>query len=245
MRRMSSCVPVIPQGSRYYDIPYLSENELIPTTRKSQVLRETQLLALERPIYASPKDQVAYLNNMARETSTFTLKGKTPTQLREEAFEIEFLERTGNQLFLKWNEGEISEDEFFREVAKERRLLRLELGQTPTEGETTETETETDYRQRTLRKQGATDDELTADLQLQQYTPFLINETELELQRVAQELRTRGGARPGAGRMTREEKRLQLEMIAEGRGKPTKTAIKEGKRAVEDILAEVFSRVEV
>lgn len=237
MRRMSECVPVIPQGSSFYDLPFVSENELLPTSRKSQAIRMAQVSALQNPVHSSLKTQTAYLNNMARET----INNKTTNQVRVDTFEVEFLERIGNQLFTMWNSGEISEDEFFKQVAKERQRLRFELGQTPSESEyllTTETESENLVE---LDPRTISDEETGMGIPV----PELVNETKLELQRVSQELRKRGGARPTAGRMTREEKQFQIEMLMEGKGKPTKTGIKEGRKAVEEILAEVFSRVEV
>lgn len=187
MRRFENCSPVIPVGSRFYEPPPM--NPLVPPTAKSRALEQNHRLLFENPPMITPiATQVNMLNN-----SPYVMAGKTMNQVKYDTFEVAFTERVGNELYEKMEAGEISEDEFFYLVARERQRLRLERGETPTESEEFMSMAETEESERESEES-----------------------EEEEPEPVKLLPKPRGGRRTGAGRMSREEKAKQVEMRMEG-----------------------------
>lgn len=218
MRRFEQCSPVIPVGSSFYQPPPM--NPLTPQTAKSRALEQNHLSVFQNPPLMTRTAQVNMLNN-----SPYVLAGKTLNQVKYDTFEVAFMERAGNQLWDAYQEGDISEDEFYFQVAKERQRLRIERGESGTESEYLLTSEEEPLTQ--------TETESEEELPAVMLDPRTIEEEEaLPLPK------PRGGARSGAGRMTREEKAMQSAMRMEGIKGTTKTDV-QVEMALEDILSGV------
>lgn len=201
MRRFGKCdelmatnvsVPVKPMGMY----------ETAMTSKKSQALHDNQIYKYTQEI---PKgyNVVAYDNNIRLQYQI-----KQPKISSIDDFEQQFVDRIGNELFLDFQSGEISEGEFFREVTKERQRLRFERGESPTDSEyllTTETESESE-------------------------TP--------PPPPPPQSKKGRGGSRPTAGRMTREEKAYQQLMKAQGIEAKSKSDV-QVEMTLQDLLEDV------